>query len=141
MKRKHSDTWMWLMAGLVAAAASAASCGDDADPSGPPKDTTTTTSAPGGSGGSGASGASGGGGSTVGGGGSGGAGGEAGPLGSYPGQPPVMAHDPYGCNMNCLDCHESGNAGAPITPHPERLMCRQCHLPQENVGLWVDNVF
>jgi nitrate reductase cytochrome c-type subunit len=138
MKRKHSDTWMWLMAGLVAAAVSAASCGDDADPSGPPNGTTTTTSAPGGSGGSGAGGGAGG---TVGGGGSGGAGGETGPLGSYPGQPPVMAHDPYGCSMNCLDCHESGNAGAPITPHPERLMCRQCHLPQENVGLWVDNVF
>ena len=135
MNKKHSETWMWLTAALLAAAVSAASCSDDDDPAGPPHHTASGTA------GHGGSGASGGGGGTVGGGGSGGSGGGWEQLGSYPGQPPVMAHEPYGCNMSCLDCHETGNAGAPITPHPERLMCRQCHVAQENVDLWVDNNF
>lgn len=27
----------------------------------------------------------------------------------------------------CLECHETGKHGAPMTPHPERLSCTGCH--------------
>ncbi len=28
----------------------------------------------------------------------------------------------------CLECHGTGLAGAPETPHPERLTCTGCHV-------------
>ncbi|MFH2005505.1 MAG: hypothetical protein ABI333_02850 [bacterium] len=59
----------------------------------------------------------------------------------YPGAPPNMPHEPYSCQINCLGCHESGAAGAPITPHPERELCTQCHLPQKDVPDFVGNSF
>ena len=59
----------------------------------------------------------------------------------YPGAPPNMPHDPYSCSMNCLTCHQSGVGGAPVPPHAERLMCTQCHLPQNDVPDWVGNTF
>lgn len=59
----------------------------------------------------------------------------------YPGAPPNMPHAPSSCSMNCLTCHSAGVAGAPITPHPERLMCLQCHLPQNDVPNFVGSTF
>ena len=108
------------------------------------------TAATGGSGGTAATGGSGGtAGSSTGGtagsstGGAAGAGGGL-PLNvAFPGAPPTMLHQPYGCTTNCISCHgvSTGTGGAPSTPHPERLMCRQCHLPQSNVPLFVPNNF
>jgi cytochrome c-type protein NapB len=45
--------------------------------------------------------------------------------------PPVIPH-PAGDDVNaeaCLACHRAGLKGAPITPHPARLNCTQCHVP------------
>ena len=58
---------------------------------------------------------------------------------AYPGAPPVIPHpvderDAFG--KACLACHGSGGwvprleAFAPVTPHPELVSCRQCHVPQ-----------
>ena len=30
-------------------------------------------------------------------------------------------------DKHCLECHEKGKYGAPMTPHPERKYCVQCH--------------
>jgi nitrate reductase cytochrome c-type subunit len=56
---------------------------------------------------------------------------DAGPLKTpYVGAPPVMGHLPSGCESTCLVCHQTGIGGAKKTPHPERTVCRSCHLPQ-----------
>ena len=58
---------------------------------------------------------------------------------AYPGAPPVIPHpvdegDAFG--KACLACHGSGGwvprfeAFAPVTPHPDFISCRQCHVPQ-----------
>ncbi len=58
---------------------------------------------------------------------------------AYPGAPPVIPHpvdeaDAFG--TACLACHGGGgwvprfDAYAPVTPHPELVSCRQCHVPQ-----------
>ena len=56
-------------------------------------------------------------------------------LRAYHGAPPRVPHqlDEIG-RTNCLSCHQEGNAlkynrRAPVTPHPERVNCRQCHVP------------
>ncbi len=48
-------------------------------------------------------------------------------------EPPVIPHrvsesDTY---KDCLKCHESGIKGAPMTSHPERKNCTQCHVAGE----------
>ncbi len=58
----------------------------------------------------------------------------------YPGSPPFIPHPLDGLefekNGTCASCHNKGgfvkkwNAYAPVTPHPERVSCRQCHVPQ-----------
>ncbi len=58
---------------------------------------------------------------------------------AYPGAPPTIPHPLFterGIGANgCLQCHQNGGyvnsleAYAPITPHPEMLNCRQCHVP------------
>jgi cytochrome c-type protein NapB len=57
---------------------------------------------------------------------------------AYPGAPPVIPHrvdEGEAFGKACLSCHGSGGwaprfeAYAPVTPHPEMLSCRQCHLP------------
>lgn len=49
----------------------------------------------------------------------------------YFGAPPSVPHD-MGQDMNdCLLCHGDADSGAPLTPHPTRLRCRQCHVPAE----------
>ena len=45
-------------------------------------------------------------------------------------EPPVIPHrvsenDTF---KVCLKCHESGKKGAPMTSHPERKNCTQCHV-------------
>ena len=47
--------------------------------------------------------------------------------------PPVIPHF-VADNVNgkaCLACHETGLKGAPVTPHPTRLNCTQCHVRSE----------
>ncbi len=57
---------------------------------------------------------------------------------AYPGAPPSIPHPvvkerSYGGNT-CIQCHQNGgfvekyNAYAPVTPHPEMVNCRQCHV-------------
>lgn len=60
---------------------------------------------------------------------------------AYPGAPPMIPHpliSEKGIGGKiCLQCHENGGyaaqfqAFAPITPHPELLNCKQCHLPKK----------
>jgi cytochrome c-type protein NapB len=55
----------------------------------------------------------------------------------YLGSPPFIPHpinQQFGARKDCLSCHENGgftqkwNRNAPVTPHPEMEMCRQCHM-------------
>lgn len=56
----------------------------------------------------------------------------------YPGSPPVIPHPvetTFSKNKTeCLACHAKGGwnaelaASAPLTPHPEKEACRQCHV-------------
>ncbi|MEP1487395.1 MAG: nitrate reductase cytochrome c-type subunit [Algibacter sp.] len=59
---------------------------------------------------------------------------------AYHGAPPSIPH-PVDEHQNmggesCLKCHENGgfteklNAYAPVTPHPELVNCKQCHVEQ-----------
>lgn len=60
-------------------------------------------------------------------------------LRAYPGAPPRIPHplvSEKGIGGNtCLQCHENGgfvtrfDAYAPVTPHPEMINCKQCHVP------------
>lgn len=57
----------------------------------------------------------------------------------YLGSPPVISHKIEtsfsGKAEKCLSCHEKGGHDAemgksvPVTPHPEKESCRQCHVP------------
>lgn len=58
-------------------------------------------------------------------------------LRAYPGAPPRVPHGLAASeyrSTSCLACHARGGyslrfaAYAPVTPHPERAMCLQCHL-------------
>lgn len=63
---------------------------------------------------------------------------------AYPGAPPAIPHPlPPAANMDmniCASCHGQGGfvpayqAFAPVTPHPERRNCKQCHVPQADVA-------
>ena len=60
---------------------------------------------------------------------------------ALPGSPPVMPH-PLQMRENCLACHAGPAAVKEIwVDHPERINCRQCHVPKEhelqNVELFV----
>ncbi|WP_136798925.1 MULTISPECIES: hypothetical protein [Desulfosediminicola] len=58
-------------------------------------------------------------------------------LRQYPGSPPRIPHEVditfSGNETDCLSCHEKGgysqefDAFAPVTPHPENILCYQCH--------------
>ena len=65
---------------------------------------------------------------------------------AFYGAPPSIPHAVEERNMganSCLKCHENGgfvdklNAYSPITPHPEKVNCRQCHVPQKTKDLFV----
>ena len=70
---------------------------------------------------------------------------------AYPGAPPLIPHaliSEKGIGgKTCLQCHENGGyaeqfkAFAPVTPHPELLNCRQCHVPKTTEGLFVNSNF
>jgi cytochrome c-type protein NapB len=47
------------------------------------------------------------------------------------GAPPTIPHGvkDKADGKYCLVCHEKGVKGAPMTPHPERLTCTECHVP------------
>lgn len=49
------------------------------------------------------------------------------------GAPPMIPHriDVNATGEACLACHKEGLHGAPMTPHPERLDCVQCHAQGE----------
>ncbi|MFS4454995.1 cytochrome C [Maribacter sp. 2304DJ31-5] len=59
---------------------------------------------------------------------------------AYPGAPPSIPHpvkEKLGMGgVTCLQCHQNGgfvekfNAYAPVTPHPEMINCKQCHVEQ-----------
>jgi cytochrome c-type protein NapB len=58
---------------------------------------------------------------------------------AYPGAPPVIPHavdDREATGRACLACHADGGwvprfaAFTPVTPHPELVSCRQCHVPE-----------
>jgi cytochrome c-type protein NapB len=61
---------------------------------------------------------------------------------AYPGAPPVIPHplleDKTMGGAGCLGCHREGGfvpvykAYAPVTPHPDYMNCRQCHVPQKD---------
>jgi len=66
----------------------------------------------------------------------------------YPGSPPWIPHkvdDENKEQIACLTCHERGGwteelkRHTPLTPHPEKTHCRQCHVKTEMVNLFVDN--
>lgn len=58
---------------------------------------------------------------------------------AYVGAPPFIPHE-VGTSLvkkdSCLSCHENGgfvkdwSAFAPVSPHPQYLNCRQCHVTQ-----------
>ncbi len=51
--------------------------------------------------------------------------------------PPVMPH-PTHMRENCLACHSGPAAREEIrTPHPERPLCRQCHVEEVTTDLFV----
>ena len=59
------------------------------------------------------------------------------------GAPPMVPHDDYP-DESCVRCHgaaASKTAGVPETPHPERKMCRQCHVPMSDQPLLVPNTW
>lgn len=62
----------------------------------------------------------------------------------YPGSPPFIPHKVAGdTSANCLSCHAKGGWSAefkrhsPVTPHPEQLSCRQCHVKPVTEDLFV----
>lgn len=70
---------------------------------------------------------------------------------AYPGAPPMIPHDvederTIGGN-DCLSCHRDGGFApsigeyAPVTPHPDYLNCRQCHVPQNTPRVFRGNSF
>ena len=49
------------------------------------------------------------------------------------GMPPLIPHRiaDTDTGRECLKCHETGKKGAPVTSHPERKACTQCHVQGE----------
>ena len=70
-------------------------------------------------------------------------------LRQYPGSPPRIPHKVFPSFSNeaeeCLACHGRGgydvelDAYAPVTPHPEKELCYQCHVPKITDELFVEN--
>lgn len=70
---------------------------------------------------------------------------------AYHGAPPSIPHpvkkeERFGGNT-CLQCHQNGgfvekfNAYAPVTPHPEMVNCRQCHVTKNTNNTFTDFAF
>lgn len=70
---------------------------------------------------------------------------------AFPGAPPSIPHpvkERLGMGGNvCLQCHQNGgfvekfNAYAPVTPHPDMVNCKQCHVEQRTKSEFVANIF
>ena len=65
----------------------------------------------------------------------------------YPGSPPFIPHtveEPDLAPVECLTCHARGGwtdelkKNTPITPHPEYVACRQCHITVTEAELFVE---
>jgi len=65
----------------------------------------------------------------------------------YPGSPPLIPHKVEEADLapvECLTCHAKGGwteelkRQTPLTPHPEKTACRQCHIAQTDTKLFVD---
>lgn len=69
-------------------------------------------------------------------------------LRQYPGSPPRIPHKIFPSFSDeaeeCLACHGRGGYGveldayAPVTPHPEKELCYQCHVPKLTDELFVE---
>ena len=69
-------------------------------------------------------------------------------LRQYPGSPPRIPHKVFPSFSSeaeeCLACHGRGgydvelDAYAPVTPHPEKELCYQCHVPKFTDELFVE---
>lgn len=70
---------------------------------------------------------------------------------AYHGAPPSIPH-PVGNDgiiggNSCLKCHQNGGfvdafkAYAPVTPHPEMINCKQCHVSQNTTSLFKQTNF
>lgn len=70
---------------------------------------------------------------------------------AYPGAPPSIPHPvaqerSFGGNT-CIQCHKNGgfvekfNAYAPVTPHPEMVNCRQCHVTKNTTSTFKESGF
>jgi cytochrome c-type protein NapB len=66
----------------------------------------------------------------------------------YPGSPPYIPHkveEPDLAPVECLTCHARGGwteefkRHTPITPHPEQVACRQCHVAITDVKPFVEH--
>ena len=66
----------------------------------------------------------------------------------YPGSPPLIPHkveEPDLARVECLTCHARGGwteelkRHTPITPHPEYVACRQCHITVTEAKLFVEH--
>jgi len=65
---------------------------------------------------------------------------------AFHGAPPSIPHpvvnDLTMGDKSCLKCHENGGyvskfeAFTPVVPHPEKVNCRQCHVPQKTESLF-----
>lgn len=70
---------------------------------------------------------------------------------AFPGAPPSIPHPINGDRSmggsSCLKCHENGgfvskfSAYAPVSPHPNLVNCRQCHVSQNTESLFKGNNF
>jgi cytochrome c-type protein NapB len=69
-------------------------------------------------------------------------------LRQYPGSPPYIPHkveDEKRSKIACLTCHAKGGwteelkRHTPLTPHPENISCRQCHVRMITEKLFVTN--
>lgn len=68
---------------------------------------------------------------------------------AYQGAPPTIPHPVQADGIigenSCLKCHKNGgyvsdfDAFAPVTPHPQLVSCRQCHVPTNTEGLFKPN--
>jgi len=66
----------------------------------------------------------------------------------FAGSPPFIPHkvkEPDLARVECLACHARGGwtqelkINTPITPHPEQVACRQCHISMTEAKLFAEN--
>ncbi len=66
----------------------------------------------------------------------------------YPGSPPYIPHKVEEADLarvECLACHARGGwteelrRNTPLTPHPEQVACRQCHVAMTKAEVFVEN--